>query len=184
MRKAVLVGIVGCLLGFGPLVSAGEIKIGYVNLQRVKDTNEWKRLEDLFQAEVSKSQLEVEQKKRELETAVLLYQRQKPMLSENTQRAKEREFQKQKLELQLWAQDRQQALEKKRDEMSQQIWSRVNDVVEKIAKEKHLTLVIDYNPNPTNVTANFEKGFVYLAPEMDITNEVIKELNALFEGKM
>jgi Skp family chaperone for outer membrane proteins len=182
MRKAVLVGMVGCFLGLSSLVSAAEVKIGYVNLQRVKETDEWRRLEDLFTAEVSKSQLEVEQKKKELEGAALQYQRQKSMLSEDVQRAKERELQKKRLELQLWAQDRQQALEKKRSEMAQQIWSRIRDVVEKIAKEKRLTLVIDYEPNPPTAAFNFEKGFVYIAPGTDITDEVIEAFNAMFKG--
>jgi len=184
MRKALLFGMLGCLLGFGSLVSAEEMRVGSVNLQRVKETDEWKRFEELFKAEVGRLQLEVEQKRKELETAALQYQRQKSMLSENAQRAKERELQKQKLEFQLWGQERQQDLEKKRGEMSQEIWSGVNEAVEKVAREKRLTLVIDYDPNPTTATDNFEKGFVYLAPGTDITDEVIKTFNTLFEGKM
>lgn len=184
MRKAILVGVVGCLLGSGTLVSAAEVKIGYINLQRIKETNEWKRLEDAFQAEVGKSQREVGLRRQELEAAALQYQRQKPMLSEDAQRAREMALKKQRLEFQLWTQDRQQILERERDKISQQLWSRVKEVVEKIAKKKRLGLVVDYEPNPTDVTVNFEKGFIYLAPEMDITDEVIKAFNALFEGKM
>ncbi|MBW2056090.1 MAG: OmpH family outer membrane protein [Deltaproteobacteria bacterium] len=183
MKKAILVGMVGSLVCLGALVSAAEVKIGYVNLRQVKETQEWKRLEAVFQTEVNKSQIEVEQRKRELEKAALQYQRQKAMLSEETRREKERELQKRKIEFQLWAQERQQTLERKRDQMSQQIWSRVKEVVEKIARKKHLTLVIDYNPAPSKATENFEKGFVYLAPQTDITEEVIKELNTIFEGK-
>jgi len=182
MRKVVLISVVSCLFGLASLVSAAETNIGYVNLQRIKETKEWKRLEDLFKAEVSQSQIEIEQKKQDLEAAAVQYQRQKTMLSESVQRSKERELQKQRLEFQLWAQDRQQELEKKRDEMSQEIWLRVSQVVEKIAKEKRLTAVVDYNPNAPTVTVNLEKGFVYLAPEVDITDEVIKAFNALFEG--
>jgi outer membrane protein len=182
MRKVILMGVVSCLFGLASLVSAADVKIGYVNLQRVKETKEWRRLEDLFKTEVGKSQMEIEQKKKDLETAALQYQRQKSMLSESAQRSKERELQKQRLEFQLWAQDRQQELEKKRDEMSQEIWSRVYQVVEKIAKEKRLTAVVDYNPNPSTVTVNFEKGLIYLAPDVDITDDVIKAFSALFEG--
>jgi len=131
---------------------------------------------------VGKSQVEIEQKKKDLENAALQYQRQKSMLSESAQRSKERELQKQRLEFQLWAQDRQQELEKKRDEMSQEIWSRLYQVVEKLAKEKHLTAVVDYDPNPSTVTVNFEKGMVYMAPDVDITDEVIKAFSALFES--
>ena len=132
MRKMSLMGVVSCLFGLPSLVWAADVKIGYVNLQRVKETNEWRRLEDLFKAEVGKSQMEIEQKKKDLENAALQYQRQKSMLSESAQRSKERELQKQRLEFQLWAQDRQQELEKKRDEMSQEIWFRVYQVVEKL----------------------------------------------------
>jgi len=180
MRKAVLVGMVSCLLGFGSLVSAGEVRVGFVNLQRIKGTDEWNRLTELFKTEVGKSQLEVEQRRRELEAAALQYERQKLMLSEDAQRERERELQKQKLEFQLWAQDRQKDLEKRQAEMTQQIWSRVMEVVERISKEKKLNFVIDYNPDASKVTVNFEKGFIYLAPEMDITDEVIREFNALF----
>ena len=66
--------------------------------------------------------------------------------------------------------------------MSQEIWSRVYQVVEKIAKEKRLTAVVDYDPNPSTVTVNFEKGLVYMAPDVDITDEVIKAFSALFES--
>jgi Skp family chaperone for outer membrane proteins len=130
---------------------------------------------------VTKSQREVDQRKKELETAALLYQRQKPMLSEEAQREKERELQKQQMEFQLWGQERQRSLERKRDEMMQQIWSRVGELAAKIAKEKRLSMVVDYNPKPPTAIANFEKGFVYLAPEMDITDELIKRFNALFK---
>jgi Skp family chaperone for outer membrane proteins len=183
MKRAVVLGIISCLIGFGSFALAKDIKIGLVNLQRIKETNEWKRLEDLFQAEVSKGQLEVERKRKELEAAAFQYERQKPMLSENAQRDKERELQKQKLEFQLWTQDRQRDLDKKRDGMTQNIWSRVKEVVEKIAEKRNLSLVVDYDLNPPTATLNFEKGFVYLAPEVDITEEVLKEFNALFEGK-
>lgn len=182
MKRAVLVGIVSSLFVLAPWASAEEIKIGYVNLQRIRETNEWKRLEDLFKAELTKSQLEVENKRKELESAAFQYERQKLMLSESARREKERELQKQKLEYQLWAQDRQRDLDEKRDEMTQNIWSRVREVVEKISKKKKLTLVIDYDPGAPNVTTNFEKGFVFLAPEVDITEEVLKEFNALFES--
>jgi Skp family chaperone for outer membrane proteins len=184
MRKAILGVIVCCLLGIGTLASAGDVKIGYINLVRVKETEEWKQLEEVFRAEVSKSQLEVEQRKRELETAALQYGQQKSLLSESSQRDKEKELQKQKLEFQLWAQDRQQSLERKRDEMSQQVWSRVSEAVAKVAEKKKLTLVVDYDTNPRTVTMNFEKGFVYLAPEMDITDEVIETFNALSQDEV
>ncbi len=184
MRKAILIGMAVCLLGFGTLVSAADLKIGYVNLQRVKDTDEWKRLEDLFQAEVNRSKMEIDQRKKQLEEAALQFQRQKSMLSEDAQRDKERELKTRQLEFQLWAKEQQKTLERKRDELAQQIWSQVNDAVEKIAKKKQLTLVIDYNPNATDVTLNFERGFVYLAPEMDITDEVIKTFITLFQGEM
>lgn len=183
MKKAVVLGMIGCLLGFGSFAFAKDMKVGFVNLQRIKETDEWTRLEDLFQAEVSKGQLEVEQKRKELEAAAFQYERQKPMLSENAQRDKERELQKQKLEFQLWTQDRQRDLDKKRDGMTQDIWSRVKEVVERIAQKRNLTLVVDYDLNPPMATSNFEKGFAYLAPEVDITEEVLKEFNALFEGE-
>jgi len=50
MRKVILMGVVSCLFGFVSVVSAADVKIGYVNLQRVKETKEWRRLEDLFKA--------------------------------------------------------------------------------------------------------------------------------------
>ena len=183
MRKALLIGMVGCLLGLGSMASAAEIRVGYVNLQRVKDTDEWKRFEELFKTEVTTSQLEVEQRKSELENAARQYGRQKSMLSESAQREKERELQKQRLEFQLWAQERQRDLETKRDEMSQQIWSRVNEAVEKVAREKRLTLVVDYNPNAPNLTLNFEKGLVYVDPKTDITDEVLKVFNEMSGGQ-
>jgi len=183
MRKALLIGMVGCLLGLGSVASAAEVHVGYVDLQRVKDTDEWKRFEEIFKADVSKSQLEVEQRKNELENAARQYGQQKPMLSENAQREKERELQKQRLEFQLWAQERQRDLETKRDEMSQEIWSRVNEAVEKVAREKRLTLVVDYNPNPSTVTVNFEKGLVYVDPKTDITEEVLKLFNEMSGGQ-
>ncbi len=183
MRRAVLIGTASCILGFWSWVSAAEVKIGYVNLQRIKETKEWKRREDLFKAEVSKSQLEVEEKRKQLENAAFQYERQKPMLSENAQREKERDLQKLRLEFQLWAQDRQRDLDRKRDDMTEKIWSQVTEVVEKIAKEMDLTLVVDYDPNPPTTTTRLEKGLVYLTPEIDITDEVLKRFNALFEGK-
>ncbi len=181
MRKAALVAMVSCLLGFGPLVSAAEI--GYVNLQQIKSTEEWKRLEEVFGAEVVKSQAEVQAKRKDLETAALQFERQKPMLSETARRERDKELQIQRLDLQLWTQDQQTDLERKRKEMTREIWSRVKEVVEKVARKRKLNLVIDYDPDAKDVTTNFEKGFIYLSPKVDITEEVLKEFNALFKGR-
>jgi outer membrane protein len=185
MKRRVLIGLVGCLLSLGVWgsVFAADGTVGYVDLQRVKETEEWKRLKSIFEADLNKSRQEIEQKRKGLETAVGQYEKQKPMLSESARRDREKELQKQQLDLQQLGQDRQKVLEKKEDEMTEQIWATVNGVVEKIAKQKHLLMVIDYRTDPGSARTKAEKGVLYMDPSLDLTNEVLKEYNALPKGK-
>jgi outer membrane protein len=171
MRKiGKLVFMVGavCLFAWStPTVS--EAKVGFLDVQKlVKESKLGKQatkdIEKLTQAkekEIGPRLKELNDLKTEVESAT-------SKLSDAEKRAKVDEFQRLNKEYQRLVQDSKEEIARQDRERVAAILKKVEDVLVKVAKrEKYLMIVKD--PNVLS----------YLDPSVDITNEVIKELDGL-----
>lgn len=133
-----------------------------------------RKSEESAQASVNERLKVVEQ----LQTELMGVQKrgQDPMLSENGKKAVEAEFQQKsstfqqrRAELQNFANEANRAIQQRVGEMNKQIFTDVREQAQKIAKAKGLQLILG------------KAQILFADPSLDITEEVLKELNSAYK---
>jgi len=122
-----------------------------------KAQEEFRALMDKYQKELTERQKKIEQLRKELQQGVL---------SESAKKKKEQEIQKLEREMRELQLEAQENLNKKKDELEEKLFTRVQTIVSDIAKKRNLKAVVDCGT------------MIYYSPEVDITSEVLKELDA------
>ena len=146
-------------------VSAQELKIGYVNSDRV--------LREAVPAKAAQSKLEVEFSKREkdlndiaarLKTASDKLDKDAPTLAEAERTRRQRELVDQDRELQRKRREFQEDLSQRKNEELATVVERTNRVIKQIFETEKYDLIL--------------QEAVFWSPKVDITDKVIKALNA------
>ncbi len=159
------------LLLFSSALWAKETRIGYIDSERIfreyEAASEAKRA---FNEEVEKYRAKADTMKRELQKAEEEYEAQKPMLSEEARAAKEQEIAGLRKRFtdftqSVWGEHGK--LELKQQELLAPLVKKINEAVKKIAEKEGYTMILDVA----------ERSIVYAEPGLDITDEVIAELN-------
>jgi Skp family chaperone for outer membrane proteins len=169
--------------------AAPTMKVRVVNLQYV--IKNYKRMEslrkehtDLFQ------QYDAQLKKIKSDLDGRMQQAQDPKLAAQKD-ALEKEVKRLQREMQEKTEDARAALEKKQGEMVVLVYREVEEAVKTYARTANLEMVLHYNDatnepdhsNPMNVVRKINQGAcmpMYLAPGMDISQEIINALNAKY----
>ena len=145
---------------------AQELKIGYVNSDRV--------LRDAVPAKAAQSKLETEFGKREKDLADLAnrlkaasdkLEKDAPTLPESERSRRQRDLVDQDREFQRKRREFQEDLNARKNEELQQVLERANRVVRQVAEQEKYDLIL--------------QEAVYINPKHDITDKVIKALNAV-----
>ena len=153
------------LAGTAVGVSAQELKIGYVNSDRV--------LRDAVPAKAAQAKLEAEFLKREkdlttqgesLKTASERFEREAPTLSESQRTSRQRALVDQDRDFQRRRREFQEDLNARKNEELQQVYERANRVVKQVAEAEKYDAIL--------------QEAIYINPKHDITDKVIKALNA------
>ncbi len=163
-------------------VFAAAPNVGYIDEQEVLNKYgkalelkaDIRKSEESAQASVNERLKVVEQ----LQTELLGIQKraQDPMLSENGKKTVDAEFQQKRglfqqrnAELQNFANEANRAIQQRVGEMNKQIFTDVREQAQKIAKAKGLQLILG------------KAQILFADPSLDITEEVLKELNSAFK---
>src|SRR5436190_20772693 len=156
---------IGVLAGAAAGVGAQELKIGYVNSDRV--------LRDAVPAKAAQAKLEAEFSKREKDLTGLA-NRQKsasdkldkdgPTLSETERTRRQRELVDQDRDLQRRRREFQEDLSQRKNEELASVVERTNRVIKQIFETEKYDLIL--------------QEAVFWSPKVDITDKVIKALNA------
>lgn len=153
------------VLAFGAQVHAEDFRVGFVNTDRIfREANSAKAAQAKLEQEFSKREKELNDMGNALKTASDKFEREAATLSE-TQRAQrqkalidqDREFQRKRREFQ-------EDLNARKNEELQQVLDRANRVVKQVAEQEKYDLIL--------------QEAVYINPKHDITDKVIKALNA------
>ena len=151
-----------CLLAVGALaanvVSAQEFKIGFVNTDRIfREAATAKSAQAKLEQEFSKREKDLVDLGNTIKTASDKFEREAPTLSESQRNTRQK---------QLMDQDRefQEDLNKKKNEEQQIVIERANRAVKQVAETEKYDVI-------------FQEA-VYINPKHDITEKVIKSLNA------
>lgn len=162
-RKILLV--LGLALSLCGVVPAQELKIGYVNLDRV--------LRDASPAKVAHAKLETEFLRRDkelvdaearLKTVSDRFEKDSPTLSESERLKRQRELLEQGRELQRKRRETQEYMNQRKNEELAALIDRANVVVRQIFEQEKYDLIL--------------QEAVFVSAKVDITDKVIRAMNA------
>ena len=172
--KKVATGSLLLLLMVEPLALSSEVKIGYIDSNHILEKYQGKNeLKDKLQKELAKWQEEAIAKKQKIENSIKEFDSQSLMLSEEARARKRKDIEELQSEYEefvqkIWGPE---GLAKRRnDEIMKPFIDKVNLILQELGKEGNWTIIFDVAST----------GVVYTKEGMDLTEEVIEELNKEF----
>jgi len=153
------------LAGMAAGVSAQELKIGYVNSDRVlRDALPAKAAQAKLEAEFSKREKDLTDLANRLKSASDRLEKDSPTLAETERVRRQRELVDQDRELQRKRREFQEDLSQRKNEELGAVVERTNRVIKQIFETEKYDLIL--------------QEAVFWSPKVDITDKVIKALNA------
>lgn len=155
-------------------VVRAEVKIGYIDSNRILD--EYKGRDELkrkLDKKLADWQEEAVKKKQKIENLIKEFESQSLMLSDEARARKRGEIEKVQAEYEdyiqkVWGPEG--LAKKQNEEIMKPFIEKVNLILQKIGKDKEYTIILDAATS----------GIVYVQEGMDLTDEVIAELNKEF----
>ena len=164
LMNPLVVAAVG-LLALAPAANAQDLKIGYVNSERVlREAVPAKAAQTKLEAEFSKRERELSEQTARLKAAADKLEKDAPTLGEGERTRRQRELVEQDREMQRKRREFQEDLNQRRNEELSSVVERANRVIRQIFEQEK------YDLNLQEV--------VFAGPRVDITEKVIKTLNA------
>ena len=159
----ILLGLAIAVAGFS--ASAQEFKVGVVNLDRIfREANSAKAAQTKLEQEFSKREKELTDMATQLKTQSDKFERETPTLPESQRTTRQRQLVDQDRTFQTKRREFQEDLSARKNEELQQVIERANKVVKTLAETEKYDLILQES--------------VYVNPKHDITDKVIKALNA------
>ena len=152
-----------CLLAM-PL-KAQEFRLGFVSLDRIiKEAVPAKSAQTKLEQEFAKREKELQDVGASLKGLLEKLEREAPTLSESQRASRQKQLMDQDRDFQRKRREFQEDLNARRNEELQQVFARANLVVKQVAEAEKYDLIL--------------QEAVYINPKHDITDKVIKVLNA------
>ncbi len=146
-------------------VWAQELKIGYVNSERVlRDATPAKAAQAKLEAEFGKRQKEMDDQGAKLKVAVDKLEKDAPTLSDTERNRRQRDLVEQERDLQRRRREFQEDLNQRRNEELAAVVERANRVIKQIFDSEKYDIIL--------------QEVVFASPRVDITDKVIRALNA------
>ena len=163
ISRHVLLTTVIALAGFS--ASAQELKIGIVNLDRIfREANSAKSAQAKLEQEFGKREKDLNDVATQLKTISDKYEREAPTLSETQRTTRQKQLVDQDRDFQRKRREFQEDLNARKNEELQQVIERAFRVVKALAEAEKYDLIV--------------QEAVYVNPKHDITDKVLKSLNA------
>jgi outer membrane protein len=144
---------------------AQEFRIGFVSTDRIfREANIAKSAQTKLEQEFSKREKEITDFGAVIKTAADKFEKDSPTLSETQRAARQKQLVEQDRDFQRKRREFQEDLTARRNEELQQVLERANRVVKQVAEAEKYDLVL--------------QEVVYVNPKHDITEKVIRALNA------
>ena len=163
MSSKIIFGLLIAVAGFS--ASAQEFKVGVVNLDRIfREANSAKAAQTKLESEFSKREKELTDLGAQLKTQSDKFEREAPTLAESQRTLRQRQLVDQDRIFQTKRREFQEDLSARKNEELQLVIERANKVVKTLAETEKYDLILQES--------------VYVNPKHDITDKVIKALNA------
>lgn len=168
-RQTGLMLLLGLLVLAAPL-RAQEFRLGFVSLDRIiKEAVPAKNAQAKLEQEFSKRDKELQEQGATLKAMAEKLEREAPTLSDSQRAARQKQVVEQDRDFQRKRREFQEDLNARRNEELQQVFERANKVVKQVADAEKYDLIL--------------QEAVYVNPKHDITDKVIKALNAATAAK-
>lgn len=165
---AFCVAAAGALLAAAP-VQAQELKIGYVNSEKVlREATPAKAAQAKLEAEFGKRERDLNDSRSRLKAAADKLEKDAPTLSETERTRRQRELVEQDRDMQRKQREFQEDLNQRRNEELAAVVERANRVIKQIFDSEKYDLIL--------------QEVVFAGPRVDITDKVIRTLNAAPAG--
>ena len=145
---------------------AQEFRVGFVNTDRIfREANTAKAAQTKLEQEFSKREKELNDLGTSLKSLSDKFEREAPTLSESQRAQRQKQLLDQDRDFQRKRREFQEDLNARKNEELQQVLDRANRVVKQVAEQEKYDLIL--------------QEAVYINPKHDITDKVIKALNAV-----
>jgi outer membrane protein len=163
LTRHILVLAIG-LMALG--AQADEFKVGFVNTDRIfREANTAKAAQAKLEQEFAKREKELNDMGASLKSASDKFEREAPTLSESQRSQRQKALVDQDRDFQRKRREFQEDLNARKNEELQQVLDRANRVVKQVAEAEKYDVIL--------------QEAVYINPKLDITDKVIKALNAV-----
>ncbi|QIL72517.1 OmpH family outer membrane protein [Diaphorobacter sp. HDW4B] len=163
-RHLPLVVLLGSMAAAVP-AQAQDFKAGFVNTDRVfREANSAKAAQTKLEQEFSKREKELVDLGNTLKSATDKFEREAPTLSESQRASKQRALADQDRDFQRKRREFQEDLSSRKSEELATVLDRANKVVKQVAEAEKYDVIL--------------QEAVYINPKLDITDKVIKAMNA------
>jgi outer membrane protein len=144
---------------------AEEIRIGFINTDRIfKESNTAKQAQAKLEQEFSKREKDLVETEKSFKSAVEKFEREAPTLSDSQRMSRQKQLGEQDRDFQRKRREFQEELNARKNEEFQQVLERANRVIKQVAEAEKYDLVL--------------QEAVYINPKHDITDKVLKVINA------
>ena len=144
---------------------AEDFRVGFVNTDRVfREANSAKAAQAKLEQEFSKREKDLNDLGNSIKAMSDKFEREAPTLSESQRQQRQKQLIDQDREFQRKRREFQEDLTARKNEELQQVLERANRIVKQVAEQEKYDLVL--------------QEAVYINPKHDITDKVIKALNA------
>jgi outer membrane protein len=167
--------VLACLVFLGlliasPLAYAQAIKVGTFDIDRVLTASKrWAKDREAFVKRGKEWQQTLEKKAAELKALEESLKKKAGMLSEQARKAKEREYEQKRMELNRMGQDAEDELKPLYQETLEKFHKSLAMVCKKLGQEEKYTVILEVGLTQ------------YAAKELDITDQVLKAFDAVKE---
>ena len=164
-RHFTLALLLSALAVASPALQAQEFKAGFVNTDRIfREATTAKAAQAKLEQEFSRREKELIESGNALKSATEKFEREAPTMAESQRTTRQRQLVDQDREFQRKRREFQEDLNARKQEELQHILDRANRVVKQVAEAEKYDVIL--------------QEAVYVNPRLDITDKVIKALNA------
>ncbi len=164
-RDLFRVAVAATLIAAAPLAWAQELKIGVVNPERLlRESTPARAASQKLEAEFSKRQKEVEDMGTRLKANAERFEKDSPVMTETDRARRQRELAEADREFQRKRRELNEDFNQRRNEEMQGLVERSNRIIRQIAEQEKFDLIV--------------QEAVYFNPRIDITERVLRALNA------
>ena len=163
MLKAFIASLFMSVLAFGAFAAESDIKVGFVNGQRViNESPQAAKAKKKLEKEFEKRDQDLQKMAKQVQTVQENLEKNGLTMSESDRRNKEREFNDNNREFQRRQREFREDLNLRQNEEMAAIYERVNKVIKQVAESEKYDIIL--------------QEAVYVSPRIDLTEKVIKAL--------